>query len=694
MQRQRAAALLLEKRTELSGKLAELIKDWPKYSAHYLRDPASFAEIECGALVDYMAAFLRDGDVAFRHLYVGEKAKQFHDPSVAAEVRRDREAAVLEGERDLFLKALSDDPSAQNAALQAFDVIRDALTGEAQHELRVLLIGDCLYLDVIAFLTAPALAEGIRINPTFVASHDFVEIRDALAKLAREPFDLVFLSPFTYSLLSDYEALQRTRVILHPWRAHRHAQEAVRLGEMLFDTVADLFECPVVVHVPAPVLRHEGTIRERLADFLTLPMRNRAIQSLTRSFSERAATRSENGQAIMLIDEAKIASPIGLRAAGRYYHRLALQHPARFGALVADLYCDILFVAAKLRKRKLVVCDLDETLWEGVVGEGLGVRHYHDRQKTLLSLKKRGVVLAINSKNDPSKVTWDSADGQLSMDDFVSRQINWEPKSINMRRIAEHLNLKEKDFVFVDDRPDERAMIDEIYPQMQTLDACDSRSWRRLQIWAEILPARPDADRTKFYRQRDAREAFISADAESGAAQRSAMYHKLELKLMIREAGQPDVVRITDLINRTNQFNMTAARVTRRQVFDWIGSEEARLMIADAEDRFGSMGTIAVLLLTRSHECFEIPVFVLSCRVFGYGMEFAMLEESRKLAEQGTTIFGQFCTTEHNQPCHDVYPNAGFLPAPGGWELPLRPKLQIAVPDWLTVRVQVRPYLA
>jgi FkbH-like protein len=691
-QRQRAAALLQQKRSELSRELAELVKDWPKYAAQYASDPLAFGEIESGALVDYLASYIREEDVAFRHLYVGEKAKQFHDPGADRQVRAEREAFVLAGEEALFLQVFGALPEAQRAVQQAFELIRGDLTGEAEHELRVLFVGDCLYLDVVAFLTAPALAEGIRIDPTFVVSHDVVEIQSALGNLAKQRFDLVFMSPFTYSLLPDYEALQRTRLLLHPQRARQHAEEAVRLAELLFDTAADLFECTVVVHVPAPILRHQGTLRERIADLVTRPMRSRATRAVALSFRERAFARSEQGESIMLVDETKLASSVGLREAGRYYHRLALQHPARFGALAADLYCDILFSAAKLRKRKLVVSDLDETLWEGVIGEGLGVRHHQDRQEILLSLKQRGVVLAISSKNDPSKVIWNAGEGRLSLDDFVSRQINWEPKSISIRRIAEHLNVKEKDFVFVDDRADERAMAEEMFPKIQTLDACDPRSWRRLQLWAEMLPSRPDADRTDFYRQRDAREAFISADAEAGAAQRSAMYEKLGLKLLVREANDQDALRVTDLINRTNQFNMTGARVTRQQVDDWIECETSRLLIADAEDRFGSMGTIAVLLITNSKERLEIPIFVLSCRVFGYGMEFAILDEARRLARDGEDVFGPFTATEHNQPCRDVYRRAGFVPTQGGWELRSASQTSFAAPKWLSVHGKVRPF--
>jgi FkbH-like protein len=162
--------------------------------------------------------------------------------------------------------------------------------------------------------------------------------------------------------------------------------------------------------------------------------------------------------------------------------------------------------------------------------------------------------------------------------------------------------------------------------------------------------------------------------------------------MTIREPTDADIDRVIELINRTNQFNLTGSRVTRRQIQDWIVSDEARLLVADAGDRFGSMGTIAALLVARSDDRLEIPVFVLSCRVFGYGMEFAILKEACNLVGEGERLFGPLRVTEHNQPCHDVYRAAGFSSVEGGWELKAAPDASLAVPQWLDVEAHVRPF--
>lgn len=687
-----AARELRSNRAGIAAQLSALVAGWPKYAAEYAADPEAFAEVESGALVDYAAGFLETGDENYRHLYTGEKAKQFHDPDVPQDERHARELALLAGERGIFSAALAAHPGARAALDAHFAVITDVLTADAAVTADVLFVGDCLYLDVMAFLVAPALADGIRIEPSFVTSHDASTVCAALAKLADKRFDVVFYSPFTYAFAGGLDALGRPRTALKPAEARKQGETAVSSAELIFDTVADLFDCPIFTHLPTPMLRNEGTMRDRIAALLTAGSRHAATRRVRESLTQRSAERKARGQTIRLIDEEALIAGIGGWQAGRYLYRSARQHPARFGAIVAEQYREILFVIAHLFKRKLIVCDLDNTLWEGVIGEGLGVKHHRDRQATLVKLKDRGVVLAINSKNDPAKAVWEPLEGCVGLEDFVSRQINWDPKPLNMQRIADHLNLKPKDFVFIDDRADEREMVREAFPKTLALDALDRRSWDLIALWADLIEAKAGGDRTEFYRQRDARQSFIAADAEASAEQRAEMYKGLGLSLVIREAEAADVARVTDLINRTNQFNMAGSRVSKRQVEDWVGGDTARVLIADAADRFGTMGTIAVLVAQREGGRLTIPTYVLSCRVFGYGMEFAILEEARKLALPGESLFGLFRETEHNQPCREVYPQAGFHAVPDGWQLDAADGAPIKQVAWLQVRAQVSAF--
>jgi FkbH-like protein len=683
-----AARSIRANRAQLTQQIAAIVADWPKYAEAYRADPEGFAEIEVGALVDYMAGLLDSGDVNYRHLYIGEKAKQFFDPATPEVERRKRQADILANERAAFASTLAGDYDALKIFEKHFSLIETALMQDAARTVRILFVGDCLFLDVIAFLTAPLMADGIRIDPVFLAAHDSSEVVRAISDIADDNVDLIFFSPLTYAFITDYNMLQRSRAVLSGG-VKAHCDGTVAAASSIFDTLADLFDCPIVVHLPAAILRNDGSLRDRLRSVVTAPARNAAVTAVREMLIRKIGERTES-RAFVAIDEQNLVKPVGIDEAGRYFYKSALQHPARFGAIAAAHYRDVVFAAVRLAKCKVIVCDLDNTLWDGVIGEGLGVSHYPDRHAVLSLLKARGVVLTINSKNDPEKVHWQADAGLLSIDDFASRQINWEPKALNIERIADHLNLKVKDFVFIDDRADERAMVSAAYPEIATLDATEARSWQLLQLWADILPAKPDADRTDFYRQRDARQAFIATDADADDSRRAEAYAALDLKLTIREAGPADAERTTELINRTNQFNMAGSRVTRRHIDTLIANPAAKVIVADAEDRFGAMGTIAALTVERGEDILRITAFVLSCRVFGYGMEFAILESVRALAGDGDRLTGDYADTPHNHACRTVYPDAGFSRIDEGWERG-GDGLPVAVPAWLNVEVRLQP---
>ena len=208
-------------------------------------------------------------------------------------------------------------------------------------------------------------------------------------------------------------------------------------------------------------------------------------------------------------------------------------------AVLAPQYADAIAVHAKLEGRKVLVCDLDNTLWDGVIGEG-EMRHRHDRQSILRDLKAKGVVLAINSKNDPARVHWDG--GLLGPEDFVHSEISWNPKVVGMGRIRDALNLKVGDFVFIDDREDERALMAEAFSGLTVLDATLERCWRLLAQWARVLPP-SEMDRTAFYRTRAAREKAIAAVAAEQVDE-SQLYAGLGLRASIRPAtSAPGAIR-------------------------------------------------------------------------------------------------------------------------------------------------------
>jgi FkbH-like protein len=280
-------------------------------------------------------------------------------------------------------------------------------------------------------------------------------------------------------------------------------------------------------------------------------------------------------------------------------------------------------------------------------------------------------------------VHWDGA--ALSQDDFVHVEINWDSKVANMMRIQKSLNLKLKDFVFIDDRADQRSLVKEAIPEICTLDATSERAWKQLALWAIALPDNPETDRTQQYRERDQRESFLATTIEEDQA---ATFAKLDIRIEIRELKSVELKRALELINRTNQFNLTGARMSLKEIREWHRSPAKRIVVAEASDKFGSMGIVCVALLDLSGPELLIRAFVLSCRVFGYGIENAVVNAFKRLVrdESGTAtclIRGAYRETPNNEPCRRMYPDNGFTWEDDSWVI--REIEPLSDPSWLRI---------
>ena len=194
-------------------------------------------------------------------------------------------------------------------------------------------------------------------------------------------------------------------------------------------------------------------------------------------------------------------------------------------------------------------------------------------------------------------------------------QINWGLKTQNLKRIRDELNLKVKDFVFLDDRADERAQVKDAFPEIHVMDASDPETWALLEHWRRVLPSQVDEDRTRMYREKVERDRFV-AEIEPGTGVQedaTAAFLALELHVIIREAQPSDMKRVAELINRTNQFNVCGSRTSVRELSTGLGRDR-QIILADASDKFGSMGTVCIIVADSRGQALEIPIFVLSCR--------------------------------------------------------------------------------
>lgn len=327
------------------------------------------------------------------------------------------------------------------------------------------------------------------------------------------------------------------------------------------------------------------------------------------------------------------------------------------------------------RSKKCLVLDLDNTIWGGVVGDDgvqnliLGRDHpvgeaFLDFQRYVKDLQRRGIILAVCSKNDieNAKEGFAHPDSILKFEDFGAFKANWDPKPENIREIAAELNIGLDSIVFVDDNPAERALVAGQLSEVATPDVGSDVS-----CFAEILEAeryfevhkvvQDDLNRSVFYKLNAERIAHQNAFRDYGEFLAS-----LDMTAEIAPFTPVYLERITQLINKTNQFNLTTRRYTSAEVSAIAQDPQYLTLYGRLADKFGDNGLVSVLLGRAVNDALEIDLWLMSCRVLNREMEFAMFDA---LVEQCQAhgirkIVGFYIPSKKNGLVAEHYRNLGF----------------------------------
>jgi FkbH-like protein len=663
---------LLRRRREAAGCFADSIARWEKFAPlleSMGRD--AFLEWETIPLVDCLIEYLDTGEAAWRDLFLGERMKQLHWPADDLDELIARRVRIFGVDRAALLQLMLRECSSEalHELSQTLDGMYELVTAGARssHEVKILLVGDCLFLDLSTFLTAPLLLRGITLRPTFAASKNPIELRNQLRGLAKEKFELICYSPYSYEFSPAVAETHYLRGMAHsPRELRRAAAEAHRQVALTLRVLEESFDNNVFVHTTANLRRHNSTVSSYAKNLATKFARWLAAKEANALLEAEIADRNlAADKPLVIVDERSMVSRHGEWTLAKKFYDSEPVHYTVMARRLAEIYCEIIS-SALLRTKKVIVLDLDNTLWDGVIGEGT-VTHFTERQKVLQLLRQKGVVLAIASKNDAKNVRWTGA--VLGENDFVAQEINWDPKHLNIKRIAKELNLKLKDFVFIDDRPDEREMVRLSIPGITCLDATDASTWVQLDWWARALGEQREEDRTQMYLQRRERQAHLDRQAEE--LDQAELLVGLGLRVEVRQAEPAKLARAAELINRTNQFNTCGSRVSLQELAKWADSSKYKILVVEAADKFGTMGMVSVMVLDKKGETFEVPIWVLSCRVFGFGIETVVLNAvSRMAAASGaSSIRGLMKETASNQPCRNVYRDFGFDLVDDAWEI-------------------------
>jgi FkbH-like protein len=339
---------------------------------------------------------------------------------------------------------------------------------------------------------------------------------------------------------------------------------------------------------------------------------------------------------------------------------------------------------------KVLALDMDNTLWGGIFGED-GVAKlvcddefpgnaYKAFQHECLRLKSQGMLLTVLSKNNPDAITaFKTHPGMLlTEDDFVAHRINWEPKPLNVRSMADELNLGLDSFVFIDDSPHERAAMRRMCPEVVVPELPDDPAARPqwLRALAATWPVRlteEDSRRSDMYiaeRQRVAvRERAVSFED---------YLRDLDQTLVIAKVSPSTLTRAAQMHLRTNQFNLTTERYDDAAIQAMMEDDRCVVLLGRALDKFGDHGIVVCATARIDGGDATIQSFLMSCRVIGREVETTFLGELLKfLGERGAQqVRGAYIPTKKNDLVSDFYKDAGFshLGSQGqtqhwGWDL-------------------------
>lgn len=573
------------------------------------------------------------------------------------------------------------------AAARRLDALADSQPGLFEPR-SALIFRNFTIEPVDPLLRVAAYRAGIRLTTAY-SEYD----PTAWSAAARDAPDVAFvalrLEELSPALTSEFAQLA-------PGAAAQLAEGAIEHVLSLARGVSDGHGCPVLVHnFVLPVAPSAG-----IGDSQDPNGQLNTVRRMNTTLAERVAVLD----GIYVLDVDHLFAMLGLRQGADARGSRLSDAPLTTAALRTLAEAQIRhLLALRGPAAKCIIVDCDNTIWGGVVGEdgisglvlgevGEGRRH-RDLQRSLLDLRRRGVVLAICSRNEEAdvlEVLRAHPDCLLSEADFAATRINWSNKAENVVSIAEELNLALEHLVFIDDDPFECDWIRSRLPQVRVLnwpaDIGEGRSLDDLGLFDSLLLTDEDLARTEMYRAEAGRRA-----ARDEMATIEDYLRSLELVATLGRTEPQHLARVAQLTLRTNQFNLTTRRYGPAELEELLRDPAAEVLWLDLQDRFGASGIVGCAILRVRGDSALIDTLLLSCRVIGRGAESALVHAVAKLARDrcASELVGEYIPSKRNRQVADLYARLGFDgPRQQGegtqWRWALSRGLP-PVPEWLQV---------
>lgn len=420
----------------------------------------------------------------------------------------------------------------------------------------------------------------------------------------------------------------------------------------------------LVVVSPAPFFR------------VNYEIRSDSFQAALRDFNTGIADFAAGRPNLKLLDlEDFFRSVTGERINWKYYFLSRMQlHPKLHAPFKKWLLNGI--SAILHQRKKVLVLDLDNTLWAGILGEDgpEGIKMAGDYpgnafrwfQAQLCELKSKGVLLAVCSKNNLSDVeeVWEKhPDLLLKKEDFAAHRINWEHKAHNIEAIARELNVGLDSLVFLDDSPTERALVRDLLPEVyvpefpgQAYEIPAFFSGLVNDCFLAYSLTKEDLEKTRQYLENARRDAFQQTVSYE------TFIRNLGIELAIGRVNKFSLARVAQLTQKTNQFNLTTRRYSEPDIEAMVQAG-CQVFTLDVRDRFGEYGLTGVAICRpEGHGSWHIDSFLLSCRILGKQIESAFLNEVLSfLKRNGASKVGaEYLPSAKNQQTAAFFDSVGF----------------------------------
>jgi FkbH-like protein len=380
---------------------------------------------------------------------------------------------------------------------------------------------------------------------------------------------------------------------------------------------------------------------------------------------------------VTLLDVANMASAMGLEQ----WHDPVQWNMGKFACshdaipLYADTICRLM-MAVKGKAKKCLVLDLDNTLWGGVIGDDgmagivLGQGNpvgeaFLAIQQTALDLRRRGIILAVSSKNDEvnaRQVFREHPDMLLREEHIAVFQANWKDKASNLVAIAQTLQIGVDALVFLDDNPAERQQVRLALPEVGVPELPDSPEFFPAMLlsagyFETVQYTAEDADRAQQYQQNSARTAALSSTSDM-----AEYLESLAMRASVRRFDSVGRARIAQLVNKTNQFNLTTRRYTEAEVALMETDPRVFGIQIRLQDRFGDNGMIGVVICREQGTEWVIDTWLMSCRVLSRRVEEVTLNVLHAAAKARgiSRLIGLYRPTAKNAMVREHYLRLGF----------------------------------